>query len=57
VRGALSELDQVNRMLREVRIARKAELCGAMRKLRPTLAGGAVVRRRVDEEGCVNGRW
>jgi hypothetical protein len=55
--GVLGELDQVTGALREERLARQAQLLGAVRELRPAPARDAVVRRRVDEEdGLVNGR-
>ena len=46
----LGELDQVAGALGEERLALEPELRGAVRELRPALAGDAVVRRRVDEE-------
>jgi hypothetical protein len=55
-RGALGQLDQVPRALGEERLAGEPELCGAVRELRPALAGGAVVRRRVDEEDGASDR-
>jgi hypothetical protein len=49
-RRLLGELDQVAGTLGEERLALEPELRGAVRELRPAAAGGAVARRRVDEE-------
>ena len=44
------QFDEMSRPLGEQRLAREAEAFGAMGELRPALAGGAVRRRRVDQE-------